>query len=154
MCIRDRYYMTRMFSDIENYLDGQKVVTERKRDGWEDHDVMNRTPLKHKDIYITTGLQDAIQKAHAKGLKYVSWSSGSQILDKWNRSRELNEKENIRFKELYGNIYDKQLPNAARKLLEKYKGGKLKEMEIDGEVNYVIEITPEMIENMRKALPN
>ena len=27
-------------------------------------------------------------------------------------------------------------------------------MELDGEVNYVIEITPEMIENMRKALPN
>ena len=148
------FHETKGFSDIDNYLDGQKDVTERKRDGWEDHDVMDRTPLKHKDIYITTGLQDALQKAHAKGLKYISWSNGSQILDKWNRSRDLNEKGNIRYQELYGNIYDKQLPNAARKLLEKYKGGKLKEMEIDGEINYVIEITPELIENMRKALPN
>ena len=149
-----KYSETRMFSDVEDYVVNQQDVTDRKREGWEDHDVMDRTPLKHKDIYITTGLQDAIQKAHAKGLKFVSWSSSSQILDKWNRSRELNEKGNIRYQELYKNIYDKQLPNAARKLLEKYKGGKLQKMEIDGEVNHVLEITPELIENMRKALPN
>ena len=150
----EEFWRSGAFRSIDNYLDHQKMVTERKIDEWEDHSIPARTPLKHKDIYITTGLQDAIQKAHAKGLKYVSWSSSSQILDKWNRSRDLNEKGNIRYQELYGNIYDKQLPNAARKLLEKYKGGKLKEMEIDGEINYVIEITPELIENMRKALPN
>ena len=150
----DEYYGVGGHKDVLDYVDKQYDVKAEKIGQWEDHTPSPRNPLKDKDTYITTGLQDAIQKAHKKGLKLVTWSSGSQILDRWNKTRQLNEKGNIRYKELYGNIYDKKLPKAARKLLEKYKGNKLQEIEIDGEMNFAIEITDEMIKNMKKEFPN
>jgi len=150
----DEYYGIGGHNNVLEYVREQYDVKDEKLDQWEDHTPSPRNPLKDKDTYITTGLQDAIQKAHKKGLKFVTWSSGSQILDRWNKTRQLNEKGNIKYKELYGNIYDKKLPKAARKLLEKYKGNKLQEIEIDGEMNFAIEITDEMIENMKKEFPN
>ena len=148
------YFEAKGHKDLMIYVHDQYDVKSKKVEKWRDHIVTPRNPLKDKDIYITTGLQDAIQKAHKKGLRFVTWSSGSQILDRWNNSRKLNEKGNIKYKELYGNIYDKKLPKAARKLLEKYKGDKLLEIEIDGEINFALEITDEMIKNMKKELPN
>jgi len=145
-----KYSETRMFSDVEDYLVNQQDILDQKRDGWEDHTVSPRTPLKDKNTYLAMTLQDAIQKAHSKGLKYVSWSSGSQILDRWNRSRDLDKKGNIKYKELYSNIYDRGLPKEAKKFLNKYNAGALQEMEVDGQKQYVIEITDELIEALQK----
>lgn len=133
---------------ISDYLDHVDTKVSRH----EDHEPSPRNPLASKDVYISTGLQDAVAKAHAQGLKYVSWSTGKQILDRWNRNRDLDFKGNTQYKELYSNMYDKKIPKAAKQFLRKYggEGETLQEMEVDGEMQYVIEITDELIKNLQK----
>ncbi len=133
---------------ISDYLDHVDTKVSRH----DDHEPSPRKPLASKDVYISTGLQDAVAKAHAQGLKYVSWSTGKQILDRWNKNRELDFKGNTQYKELYSNMYDKKIPKAAKQFLRKYggEGETLQEMEVDGEMQYVIEITDELIKNLKK----
>jgi len=137
---------TKLHVYIADYIDD----LEQKIDAHDNHTPSPRNPLTEKDIYLSTGLQDAIAKAHAQGLKYVTWSSGKQILDRWNKSRDLDFKGNTKYKELYSNMYDSKMPKAAKKFLNKYKGIALQEMEVDGEINYVIEITDELIKNLQE----
>jgi len=146
---------------LYNYFNDMETDFSEKLMLWESHTASPRNPLKENAEWLNLGLQHAISKAIQGGQRHVSWSTGEQVLNKWNPlssmtkgSRNRNTKGNVKYEELYKNVYDRVIPKAARKFLQKYGGGELQTMIIDGTEKFVIEITDEMIENMRKELPN
>ena len=121
----------------------------------ENHNVQAPAPFKGKR-WINTGLKYAIKQAILDGKDTVVWTPAYMQKNIWGAGTDHRGVPGN--KNLYDTLYDKDIPNNAKKFSKKYgTGDEVQVIDVNMDNQRVqhlgIRITPLMIENMRKEFP-
>ena len=156
-------------SGLMNWYEPEKLQLERVGRELKEHKHSARHPIKGK-LNVRAGLRYALKEAIKDGKEYLAWTSGEQQLATWDQGWDHNMKK--KNKEMFNNLYDRNIPKEAKWLAKKYKGeyGAI-DIELEDSVgtaitatggainltdavkHFSIKITPEMIELMKKEFP-
>ena len=144
-----------ILSKYKKWFMNNTNVETRKLNEIDNHKPQPKAPFKGKR-YINTGLKYAINQAIKDGKDTVVWTPAYMQRNMWgdgtdNRGVPGN-------KNLYDQLYNKDIPNFAKKFAKKYgKGDEVQVIEVNMDNQAVqhlgIRITPEIIKNMRKEFP-
>ena len=146
---------TNTLSKYKTWLTDNSNSENRKLNDIDRHKPQKQAPFKGKR-YINTGLKYAINQAIKDGKDTVVWTPAYMQRNMWGDGTD--NKGVPGNKNLYDQLYDKDIPNFAKKFAKKYgEGDEVQVIEVNMDNQAVqhlgIRITPEIIKNMRKEFP-